>query len=145
MDERHESWLLLNGNTCLQTVVWLHHTVTLCNAQGAAECVLQRCTSVLLATGAIKPLDAGARKKIEAQIEAMAGQALRCLALAFKVCTVDTLTACRVCCNTCAFMLPCACTCTAVPLSLYNTHTPHRTTWEPWPHTTATATPPTPS
>ena len=47
--------------------------------------MLQRCTSVLLATGAVKPLDAAAHKKIEAQIEGMAGQALRCLALAYKV------------------------------------------------------------
>lgn len=53
--------------------------------------MLQRCTSVLLSTGAIKPLDAGARKKIESQIEAMAGQALRCLALAYKVCLASVL------------------------------------------------------
>ncbi|KAK9815793.1 hypothetical protein WJX72_009539 [[Myrmecia] bisecta] len=52
--------------------------------KGAAECVLARCTKVMLADGIVKPLDAGLRKKLLGVVDDMAAAALRCLAFAQK-------------------------------------------------------------
>ena len=53
--------------------------------QGAAECVLERCTHVMREDGAVKPLTAGLRQTIETAVEDMAKDALRCLVAAQKV------------------------------------------------------------
>lgn len=57
----------------------------LSNGQGAAECVLERCTHVMREDGAVKPLTAGLRQTIEHAVEDMAKDALRCLVAAQKV------------------------------------------------------------
>lgn len=56
-----------------------------CVSQGAAECVLERCTHVMREDGAVKPLMAGLRQFIEQAVEGMAKDALRCLVAAQKV------------------------------------------------------------
>ncbi len=53
--------------------------------QGAAECVLERCTHVMREDGAVKPLTSGLRRNLEAAVERMAKDALRCLVAAQKV------------------------------------------------------------
>uniref|UniRef100_A0A7I4C0P0 P-type Ca(2+) transporter n=1 Tax=Physcomitrium patens TaxID=3218 RepID=A0A7I4C0P0_PHYPA len=52
--------------------------------KGAAECVLERCTSVQLKDGTIIPLSPSFRQGITSSIEGMACQGLRVLACAFK-------------------------------------------------------------
>ena len=52
--------------------------------KGAAECVLQRCTRVMLADGSVVKMDAFARNKVLKSIDMAAGHALRMLALAVK-------------------------------------------------------------
>jgi Ca2+-transporting ATPase len=61
-------------------------------AKGAAEVVLARCTSVFRG-GRVEPLDAATRAEILAQCRAMAGRALRVLALAFRSDHVEAATA----------------------------------------------------
>lgn len=53
--------------------------------KGAAECVLERCTSIMLSGGAIKPLLPAMRASLLAAVDRMAEEALRCLVLAQKV------------------------------------------------------------
>lgn len=53
--------------------------------KGAAECVVERCSHVMLAGGAVKPMSATLRKSLHAAVDSMAEGALRCLALAQKV------------------------------------------------------------
>lgn len=53
--------------------------------QGAAECVLERCTHVMREDGTVKPLTAGLREAIGHAVEDMAKDALRCLVAAQKV------------------------------------------------------------
>ncbi|CAK9231707.1 unnamed protein product [Sphagnum troendelagicum] len=52
--------------------------------KGAAECVLERCSSVQLRDGSVVPLNASFREKIMASVEKLACQGLRVLACAFK-------------------------------------------------------------
>jgi Ca2+-transporting ATPase len=52
--------------------------------QGAAECVLERCSSVQLRDGSVVPLNASFREKIMVSVEKLACQGLRVLACAFK-------------------------------------------------------------
>jgi len=52
--------------------------------KGAAECVLERCSSVMLSDGSICPLDKDMRKKLSSMIDSKAGHALRLLAMAYK-------------------------------------------------------------
>ncbi|CAG9462418.1 unnamed protein product [Pedinophyceae sp. YPF-701] len=52
--------------------------------KGAAECVLERCDRYLAPSGKPVPMSAGVRKTLAAEIEAMASQALRTLALAAR-------------------------------------------------------------
>jgi len=52
--------------------------------KGAAECVLERSTKVLLPDGSVAALTPAMRRAILGQVEAMAEKALRCLALAHK-------------------------------------------------------------
>eukprot|EP00891_Asterochloris_glomerata_P005322 jgi/Astpho2/5322/fgenesh1_pm.00075_%23_6_t len=52
--------------------------------KGAAECVLSRCSKVMLADGSLKPLDGALRQKVQAVIDDMASKALRCMTLAQK-------------------------------------------------------------
>ena len=53
--------------------------------KGAAECVVERSSHVMLAGGAVKPMSATLRKALHAAVDSMAEGALRCLALAQKV------------------------------------------------------------
>ena len=55
--------------------------------KGAAECVVERCSHMMLAGGAVKPLSESLRKQLLASVDSMAEGALRCLALAQKVST----------------------------------------------------------
>jgi Ca2+-transporting ATPase len=52
--------------------------------KGAAECVLERCSSVQLRDGSVVPLNASFREKIMVSVEKLACQGLRVLACAFK-------------------------------------------------------------
>jgi len=52
--------------------------------KGAAECVLERCSKVMLSDGSTAPLDAKCRGHLAATVEDMASRALRCLAVAQK-------------------------------------------------------------
>eukprot|EP00922_Rhytidocystis_sp_ex-Travisia-forbesii_P036272 GHVS01053808.1.p1 GENE.GHVS01053808.1~~GHVS01053808.1.p1 ORF type:complete len:1139 (+),score=157.77 GHVS01053808.1:23-3439(+) len=52
--------------------------------KGAPESILERCNSVLLSDGRSVVLSAGLRASIESQFQAMAGEALRTLALAVR-------------------------------------------------------------
>ncbi|EPR64156.1 sarco/endoplasmic reticulum Ca2+-ATPase [Toxoplasma gondii GAB2-2007-GAL-DOM2] len=52
--------------------------------KGAPESVLERCTSVLLPNGTVTALTEGIRKKIQNDVDTMAADALRTLALAMK-------------------------------------------------------------
>ncbi|CAI5508043.1 unnamed protein product [Closterium sp. Naga37s-1] len=52
--------------------------------KGAAECVLTRCSSLQLPSGAIVPLNPSARARLIHSIAAMASQGLRVLAFAFR-------------------------------------------------------------
>jgi P-type Ca2+ transporter type 2C len=54
------------------------------HVKGAAECVLARCTHVMLPDGSSAPLDAARRAAIGAAVADMATSALRCLACATK-------------------------------------------------------------
>ena len=53
--------------------------------KGAAEVVVERCTSVMLAGGAVKPLTPAVKAALMGAVDRMAEDALRCLALAQKV------------------------------------------------------------
>ena len=53
--------------------------------KGAAECVLERCTSIMLSGGVVKPLLPAVRASLMAAVDRMAEEALRCLVLAQKV------------------------------------------------------------
>jgi len=53
--------------------------------KGAAECVVERCSHMMLAGGAVKPLSEALRTALLASVDSMAEGALRCLALAQKV------------------------------------------------------------
>ena len=55
--------------------------------KGAAECVIERCSTIMLASGAVKPMTAPLRQALLASVDSMAEGALRCLALAQKVCS----------------------------------------------------------
>ena len=52
--------------------------------KGAAECVLSRCSHVMLANGEVVPLDKGTRSKLAKLLDSKAGHALRLLACAVK-------------------------------------------------------------
>ena len=52
--------------------------------KGAAECVLQRCSKVMLADGRVVPLDKAARTRLTKLLDTKAGHALRLLAFATK-------------------------------------------------------------
>ncbi|GFR44662.1 hypothetical protein Agub_g5952 [Astrephomene gubernaculifera] len=52
--------------------------------KGAAECVIERCTRMMLPDGRILPLTSAARSAVLAAVRDMARDALRCLALAVK-------------------------------------------------------------
>ncbi|CAI5459098.1 unnamed protein product [Closterium sp. Yama58-4] len=52
--------------------------------KGAAECVLNRCSSLQLPSGAVVPLSPPARTRLAHSIAAMASQGLRVLAFAFR-------------------------------------------------------------
>jgi len=52
--------------------------------KGAAECVLQRCTKVMLSDGRVVALDKAARTRVAKMMDAKAGHALRLLAFAIK-------------------------------------------------------------
>lgn len=52
--------------------------------QGAAECVLERCSAVQLKDGSVVPLTPSFRENIIGSVEAMACKGLRVLACAFK-------------------------------------------------------------
>jgi P-type Ca2+ transporter type 2C len=52
--------------------------------KGAAECVLQRCTKVMLSDGRVVALDKAARTRVAKLMDAKAGHALRLLAFAIK-------------------------------------------------------------
>lgn len=52
--------------------------------KGAAECVLQRCTKVMLSDGRIVALDKASRTRVTKLMDAKAGHALRLLAFAIK-------------------------------------------------------------
>jgi P-type Ca2+ transporter type 2C len=52
--------------------------------KGAAECVLQRSSHVLLSNGSVVPLDITARTRLERMLDSKAGHALRLLAFAVK-------------------------------------------------------------
>ncbi|EFN55787.1 hypothetical protein CHLNCDRAFT_145247 [Chlorella variabilis] len=52
--------------------------------KGAAECVLQRCTKVMLADGSVVPLDKEARLELVRLLDGLAARALRLLAFALK-------------------------------------------------------------
>ena len=54
------------------------------HVKGAAECVLARCTHVLLPDGTVAPLDTSRRSAIDAAVADMATHALRCLACATR-------------------------------------------------------------
>lgn len=53
--------------------------------KGAAELVIERCTSVMQEDGTVQPLDADLRKALITASDKMADEALRCLVLAQKV------------------------------------------------------------
>ena len=59
--------------------------------KGAAECVLERCTSVMLAGGAVKPITPALKASLLAAVDRMAEEALRCLVLAQKVRIMPTI------------------------------------------------------
>ena len=72
--------------------------------KGAAECVVERCSHMMLAGGAVKPMSAALRKALYASVDSMAEGALRCLALAQKVdedpssnTSTQTLAVCTAC------------------------------------------------
>ena len=52
--------------------------------KGAPESVLDRCSSVLLEDGSVVPLTSKIRKQVNAKIEELSSQALRCLGLAYN-------------------------------------------------------------
>lgn len=52
--------------------------------KGAAECVLERCTRVMLPDGSVVALTADGRAAVMGAVEQMASDALRCLALAYR-------------------------------------------------------------
>eukprot|EP00445_Apocalathium_hangoei_P045164 CAMPEP_0203988354 /NCGR_PEP_ID=MMETSP0360-20130528/7328_1 /ASSEMBLY_ACC=CAM_ASM_000342 /TAXON_ID=268821 /ORGANISM="Scrippsiella Hangoei, Strain SHTV-5" /LENGTH=1046 /DNA_ID=CAMNT_0050928077 /DNA_START=120 /DNA_END=3260 /DNA_ORIENTATION=+ len=52
--------------------------------KGAPEGVLERCTTIMLPSGSVEPLTAAGKKAIQVEMEKMAGDALRTLALAAK-------------------------------------------------------------
>ncbi|KAK9865269.1 hypothetical protein WJX84_000813, partial [Apatococcus fuscideae] len=52
--------------------------------KGAAEFMLQRCSHMMLADGSVEAMDQATRGQLQASIDSMAGQALRCLAFAAK-------------------------------------------------------------
>jgi Ca2+-transporting ATPase len=52
--------------------------------KGAAECILQRCTKVMLSDGRVVALDKAARTRLTKIMDAKAGHALRLLAFAIK-------------------------------------------------------------
>lgn len=52
--------------------------------QGAAECILERCSSVQLKDGTVVPLTPSSREFIMASVDTMASKGLRVLACAFK-------------------------------------------------------------
>mmetsp|Transcript_7445 Transcript_7445/g.12862 ORF Transcript_7445/g.12862 Transcript_7445/m.12862 type:complete len:1044 (+) Transcript_7445:87-3218(+) len=52
--------------------------------KGAAECVLERCTKVMLPDGSVVTLTPVLRATVSKQVEVMAEAALRCLAIAIK-------------------------------------------------------------
>ncbi len=54
------------------------------HAQGAAECVLERCNRVMLPDGRVEPLSDAGRRAVLAEVQRMAEGALRCLAFARK-------------------------------------------------------------
>lgn len=53
--------------------------------QGAVESVLERCSSVLTASGAVVPLDPPCRSCLASLLDTLTSRALRCLALASKM------------------------------------------------------------
>lgn len=53
-------------------------------AKGAAECVLERCSKIMLSDGTVVPLDSTTRKNMQRILDEMAGNALRLLACAMK-------------------------------------------------------------
>ena len=55
------------------------------HVKGAAECVLARCTHVLLPDGTVASLDTSRRAAIDAAVADMATHALRCLACATRL------------------------------------------------------------
>lgn len=52
--------------------------------QGAAECVLERCTKVLLNTGLTVPLGEETRAQVLAAVDRITSRGLRCLAFGIK-------------------------------------------------------------
>jgi P-type Ca2+ transporter type 2C len=54
------------------------------HVKGAAECVLSRCTHVMLPDGSTAPLDAAKRSAVNAAVADMSTHALRCLACATR-------------------------------------------------------------
>jgi len=52
--------------------------------KGSPEGILSRCTNILLASGKVVPLTKAGRDALESRVEVIAGQSLRCLALAYK-------------------------------------------------------------
>mmetsp|Transcript_2437 Transcript_2437/g.3637 ORF Transcript_2437/g.3637 Transcript_2437/m.3637 type:complete len:1052 (-) Transcript_2437:248-3403(-) len=54
--------------------------------KGAPEGLIDRCSHVLLSNGSIAPLTSLGKKALLTEVEDMSSRALRCLALAYKVC-----------------------------------------------------------
>jgi Ca2+-transporting ATPase len=52
--------------------------------QGAAECVLERCTKVLLNTGLTVPMGEEMRAQVLAAVDRITSRGLRCLAFGIK-------------------------------------------------------------
>jgi len=59
--------------------------------KGAPEGMVERCSHIMLKDGSVVPLSATAKSRILNQIDQMADRALRCLALAYKVCSDSSL------------------------------------------------------
>ena len=59
--------------------------------KGASECVLERCSHVMAADGKVAPLSSDLRAELRSCMNDCASRALRCLAAAYKVCSLYDL------------------------------------------------------
>ena len=76
--------LEFDRNRKSMSVLYKDGSANVLYVKGAAECVVDRCTKVLLSNGKEVPLTPAARKQVAACVEGMAKDALRTLAFAYK-------------------------------------------------------------